>query len=179
MRSKPKRSRPMRGKWPRYISGRPSTGPRQQESKLSIRRALARAARPPETLAGCLGSRHRHSSNGNRAHGAGCAGASLDHDPSACGRLGRSARRAAERPRGTGHEPEKRPVAGRPQPPRTTARTDPPSHRLVVLKDAQYRHGRAHKADLHPKSPPSRVVTPALCAGTGRSEVTARSSIVR
>lgn len=154
MRSLPNRSRPMRGKRRRYIGARRSIGSRSQASKRRFRQALARAARPPEAFAGCLGSRHRHSHDLHRAHGAWRAGASLDHDPSTCGRLERSTRRAAERPWGTS---EKRPVGSRPRPPRATTRTDPPSHRLVVLEDAQYGHGRAHRVDLHPRltSPPA------------------------
>lgn len=117
MRSKPKRSRPIRGKRPRYIDGRLTPRPRPQASKLSLRQAPARAARTPETFPGCPCRRHRHSPDSHRAHGAWCAGASIDNDPSTRGRLGRAARRVGERPRESVQDAVKRLVAGRPRPP--------------------------------------------------------------
>lgn len=141
----------MRCKRPRYIGGQAPIGSRPQASKLGLRRAPAPAAPPSGAFARCPGPRYGHPSDRHRAHGARCAGASIEHDPATRPRLGRASRRVAGRPRGADQDGAKRLVAGRPRPSCKTTRTGPPSHRLVVLEDAQYGHGRAHKADHHPE----------------------------
>jgi hypothetical protein len=172
------RSRPIRGKQPRYMGGRPTSISRSQASERGIRRAVARAAGSPEAFPGCSRSRRRHSLDCHRTHGAWGAGASLDYHPSARGWIGRYARRVAERSWGAERGSETRRVAGRPRPLRTTTRTDPSSHRLVVLKNAQYGHGRAHVADFHPELTSLPRRHPGSLRRDGKGKVTPESSIV-
>lgn len=98
MRSLPMRSRPIRGKRPRYIGGRPSPGSRPKARQRVIRRAVARATRPPRPFPGRPRPGHRHPPDRDRAHRARRAGAPADHDPATRSRPGRPARGAAERP---------------------------------------------------------------------------------
>jgi hypothetical protein len=169
MRSKPMRSRPMRGKWPRYIDGQLTTRPRPQASKRGLWRAAARATRPSETFAGCFGARDRHSPDRYRAHGAWCARASIDHDPSPCPRLGRDSRRVAERPRGADQVRAKQLVAGRSRPSRKTTRTGP--DRLLLLVDLQQRCDRTCRLDRHANSPPFPCRHPGSATRTGMERV--------
>lgn len=163
------RSRPMRWKRPRYSRGRPPTGSRPQTSERGIRRTLARAARPQKTFTGCSGSRDRHSCNGHRAYGAGCARASLDHHPSPRRRLGGAAWRVARRSWRSGGNATNRLVAGRPRSSCTTTRTGP--CRLSLLVDKQQRGDRTHRLDRHAYAPPSPCRHPGSAAGTGRESV--------
>lgn len=167
MRSKPNRSRPMRGKRPRYIGGRPR--PRPQASKRCIRRAIARSTRPPGTLTRCPGPRDGHSLDRHRAYGARCAGASTKHDPATRPRLGRPARRVAERSRWSLQGATKRLVAGRSQSSCTTTRTDPDC--LPLLVNEQQRGDRTHRFDRHAYAPPSPCRHPGSATGTGRERV--------
>jgi hypothetical protein len=167
MRSQPNRSRPMRGKRPRYIGGRPR--PRPQADKRCIRRAVARATQPSGTFARCPGPRDGHSLDSHRANGARCAGASTKHDPATRSRLGRAARRVAERSRWSFQGATKRLVAGRSQSSCPTTRTGPDC--LSLLVNEQQRGNRTRRFDRHAYAPPSPCRHPGSATGTGRERV--------
>lgn len=163
MRSQPIRSRPMRGKRPRYIGGRTSIGSRPRANECRLRRALARAARPQGTFAGCTSSCDGYPPDRHRAHGARGARASIEHDPASCRRFECAAGGVVGRA-GEGPAQNARFIAGRsrlkkprrPGPARIAYRC------LTVCSSGTTGLAGLIVIDAHL---PPRVVTPALLPG--------------